>query len=532
MVATDTPIYALSADERWQALLADARRGTVLSTVMAVFTHAVNLSVEGELFTLLSTGGRPAPGTLITSRAEFADVVVGERAWITPDTIHFEHGGAVSLEGVTYFTTKVGTVELRHPFEVGEPPYSLDPPGAYDAHTIAHAVAILQQPGSFIPATDGTPFAHAVSAQLNTARTHFRDALSEPLDEPNLRLAVAGLIGLGAGLTPSGDDYLVGALSLISQHPLAAHVRAALAAAIQSLLAAPEGADLTTPVSRHFLIAATERAFHADLAEAARVTLVGDRDLDSACAAAAAIGSTSGGDALQGLADAYAALATHTFPANTTGPGSQAPNSKVITMTEQQWPELVATATPDEVRAAIADGADVNATATSEQQRSSAVLIAARAGNLDVLDVLIEAGADIDAQNRIKLNPFLWACINNNLEVARRMVEAGTDLERRTRFDGVGIHPAAEKGYVELTRYLASLPDMNVNYTNLCGWTPLLEAVILRDGGPAQQEIVQILLDADADPNMVDQWGVSPLQHAEKLGFTEIAELLKKAGAA
>ena len=193
------------------------------------------------------------------------------------------------------------------------------------------------------------------------------------------------------------------------------------------------------------------------------------------------------------------------------------------------WPELVATATGDEVRAALAAGADANATATTEQQRSSAVLIAARARNFDAFDALIEAGADVDAQNRINLNPLLWACINDDIDVARRAVEAGADLDRKTRFDGVGIHPAAEKGYVELTRYLATLPDMNVNYTNLCGWTPLLEAIILRDGGPEQQEIVRILLAAGADPHMVDQWGVSPLQHAEKLGFAEIAELLRAA---
>lgn len=200
-------------------------------------------------------------------------------------------------------------------------------------------------------------------------------------------------------------------------------------------------------------------------------------------------------------------------------------------MTLTNWPDSAATATPEEIREAIAAGADPNAASTTEQQRPSAALIATRAGNYAALDALVEAGADLDAQNRVSLNPLLWACVNGNLEAARHLVAAGSDLERLTRFGGVAIHPTAEKGFVELTRFLAEETDVNVNHTNICGWTPLLEAIILRDGGAAQQEIVAILLAAGADPKMVDQWGVSPLQHAEKLGFTEIADLLKAAGA-
>lgn len=70
---------------------------------------------------------------------------------------------------------------------------------------------------------------------------------------------------------------------------------------------------------------------------------------------------------------------------------------------------------------------------------------------------------------------------------------------------------------------------MNVNHTNICGWTPLLEAVILQDESPAQIEIVRLLLEAGADPTMVDQWGVSPLQHARDKGSVAIAALLEAA---
>ncbi|MDO5736881.1 MAG: ankyrin repeat domain-containing protein [Propionibacteriaceae bacterium] len=187
-----------------------------------------------------------------------------------------------------------------------------------------------------------------------------------------------------------------------------------------------------------------------------------------------------------------------------------------------QWPTLVATAPLDEITAGLGDR-EIDATDTLGR---TAALIAAKAGRLDVLTALIDAGADINAQDNICLNPFLWGCISGNLELVRLMHDAGADLTLLTRFGGVGIHPPAEKGHVETVRYLAEETDVNVNLTNICGWTPLLEAIILRDGGPVQQEIVKLLLDAGADPTMVDQWGVSPLQHAQDKGFTEIADLL------
>ena len=191
-----------------------------------------------------------------------------------------------------------------------------------------------------------------------------------------------------------------------------------------------------------------------------------------------------------------------------------------------EWPTLAATATPEQIDAALAAGADVDATDTVGR---TAILIAAKAGRLDVVRHLIAAGADIDSQDQICLNPFLWGCISGNPELVRIMVEAGTDLERTTRFYGKGIHPASEKGHLEIVRYLTEETDINLNHTNLCGWTPLLEAIHLRDGGSVQQQIVQLLVDNGADPTMVDEPGVSPLAHAERLGFTEIADILRAA---
>ena len=60
------------------------------------------------------------------------------------------------------------------------------------------------------------------------------------------------------------------------------------------------------------------------------------------------------------------------------------------------------------------------------------------------------------------------------------------------------------------------------------------KAFILVDlyGGPAHQEIVQLLVDAGADPGIADRDGVTALQHARERGYDEIARTLEAAGGA
>jgi len=63
------------------------------------------------------------------------------------------------------------------------------------------------------------------------------------------------------------------------------------------------------------------------------------------------------------------------------------------------------------------------------------------------------------------------------------------------------------------------------------GWTALLEAVILSDGGPKHQQIVRKLLDHGADPTIPDRDGVTALQHAQARGYKEIERMLIEAAA-
>ncbi|HKX67728.1 MAG TPA: hypothetical protein VJN29_10930, partial [Intrasporangium sp.] len=105
---------------------------------------------------------------------------------------------------------------------------------------------------------------------------------------------------------------------------------------------------------------------------------------------------------------------------------------------------------------------------------------------------------------------------------------ANPDLTIRNRFGGVSVIPASERGPVDYVRRVVRT-GIDVNHVNDLGWTAMLEAVVLGDGGRRHQEIVRILLDADADPAIGDRDGVMPIEHARSRGFDAIVRILQGA---
>ena len=65
-----------------------------------------------------------------------------------------------------------------------------------------------------------------------------------------------------------------------------------------------------------------------------------------------------------------------------------------------------------------------------------------------------------------------------------------------------------------------------MDHANRLGWTALLKAVILGDGGAAHTEIVRLLLAHGAHPDKADAQGVRALSHAQQRGPAKVAALL------
>jgi len=179
------------------------------------------------------------------------------------------------------------------------------------------------------------------------------------------------------------------------------------------------------------------------------------------------------------------------------------------------------------VKAALAAGAAIDA---RDNHGQGALLFAVQRGDRDLALYLIGQGADINAEAANHDTPWLLAGALGRTEMLAAMLDSGkVDYTKRNRYGGNALIPACERGHVDTVRLLLSRSKIDVNHVNNLGWTALLEAVILSDGGPRHIEIVQ-LLTAGADPNITDKDGVTPLQHARDRRYDAIATMIKDAG--
>ena len=167
----------------------------------------------------------------------------------------------------------------------------------------------------------------------------------------------------------------------------------------------------------------------------------------------------------------------------------------------------------DKVKTCLALGVDIN---TCDRQGKTAITLASLYQQYACVQALIDAGADINKQDHTCLNPFLISCLNDDLTLLRIILPAKPDLNCVTRFGGVGLTPACEKGHLSIVKELLAHTEINVNQTNHVGWTPLLEAIVLNDGGIKQQAIVQLLLEHGASPHLTDKYGKTPLELARE----------------
>jgi uncharacterized protein len=170
-------------------------------------------------------------------------------------------------------------------------------------------------------------------------------------------------------------------------------------------------------------------------------------------------------------------------------------------------------------------GADLNA---RDGNGRTAIHVAVFQGHGAAATALIAAGADPSLLDAQRYDAVTVAAVRDDVPTLRALLAAGANAKLITSiYDGTALIAAAHLGHDGVVRELvrAGAP---LDHVNNLGWTALIEAVILGDGGPRHVETVLTLVAAGADARIADRNGTTPLQHARQRGYVQIVELLQK----
>jgi beta-lactamase regulating signal transducer with metallopeptidase domain len=108
----------------------------------------------------------------------------------------------------------------------------------------------------------------------------------------------------------------------------------------------------------------------------------------------------------------------------------------------------------DEVRHLVAAGVGVNARLAGDRPSGTALIQAARSGNLAMVDELLRLGADVDQPSLRDGNPLIVAAMNGHLDVVQRLVAAGADVNAIVKFDETPLINASREGHLAIVAYL------------------------------------------------------------------------------
>ncbi len=108
--------------------------------------------------------------------------------------------------------------------------------------------------------------------------------------------------------------------------------------------------------------------------------------------------------------------------------------------------------------------------------------VASHAGRASTAKLLLELGADVNAQNRDGWSPLLCAARGGHQPLAALLVARGADPHHAAALGMTAVHVAARRGHTALVRWLLRAHGGNVHTPTADGATPLFGAAQVSGG--------------------------------------------------
>ena len=148
-------------------------------------------------------------------------------------------------------------------------------------------------------------------------------------------------------------------------------------------------------------------------------------------------------------------------------------------------------------------------------------------GNLEIVKLLIEKGADINDTFEVKIGyntyymtPLIYSSYLGNLSLVKYLVENGANVNAKGKYGDMALGTALEKGHLEIVKYLIE-HGADINAKGKYGDTALKVA-----SEKGHLEMVNYLVEHGADVNTKGKYDDTALRTASEKGHLEIVKYL------